>query len=324
MIKFTEIIRRHALLIIVLILFFVPFMMSQYEYYVLQRGVQNIIHVIGLLILIGYGGMLSLGNVAFLALGAYIYAILLVKLGLSPWLGMLIAIGFTTLMGIGLAFPSFKLRGPFLGVTTMGFGEIVRILLLNLEPITGGAYGLSGYANLLPNSQWIYYLMLVTIVLVVIGAQRICKSKLGLVLNSIKEDEVAAEVIGIDVKRAKLVAFALSAMLGGLSGVFLANLMGYISPDCFTSAESATYLLMVVMGGMKSVIGTLISTIAVTSLPEILRFLSSSRLLVYSLILLIYIRLNWVKPDKRLSIESMVQKLRVINAIGKARNRSEC
>lgn len=299
MAKLITLLRRHALLIIALLLLAVPHFTSQYEFYVVQRGVQNAIHVLGLLILIGYSGMLSLGSAALLATGAYTYAVLLVRLSLPPWIGAILSVAFTTLVGTGLALPAFRLAGPFLVVTTVGFGEIVRILILNLEPLTGGAYGIYGFSSLLPDSLWVYYLMVASLFLVSVGTERISRSRLGLALRALKEDEVAAEVMGVNVRRAKLVAFALSAMLAGLSGVFLANLTGYLSPDSFTSAESATYLLMVVMGGMHSVVGAVLSSLFITSLPEVLRFLSSSRLLVYSLVLLVYLRMNWVKSGRQ-------------------------
>ncbi|HOY89977.1 MAG TPA: branched-chain amino acid ABC transporter permease, partial [Bacillota bacterium] len=133
--------------------------------------------------------------------------------------------------------------------------------------------------------------------------------------------EVAAEVMGVDVRRAKMVSFALSAMLAGLSGVFLANLTGYLSPDSFTAAESASYLLMVVMGGMQSVTGAIVSSIVITSLPEVLRFLSSSRLLVYSLVLLVYLRLNWVRTGKG-SLAGLMKTLGFPLGTGRAKDRS--
>ena len=143
------------------------------------------------------------------------------------------------------------------------------------------------------------------------------ESRIGLALKATRQDEVAAEVMGVNVKRAKMVAFALSAMLAGLSGVFLANLAGYLSPDSFTAAESSTYLLMVVMGGMNSAIGVIISSIVVTWLPEVLRFLSSSRLLVYSLVLLVYLRINYV-PSTRAIVVDIRRKLRIGSAVNKA------
>jgi len=282
--------------------------MSHYQFYVLQKGVQTAIHVLGLLILIGYTGMLSLGSAALLATGAYTYGILSVKLGLSPWLCAVAAVVFTTVVGTALAFPSFRLAGPFLVVTTVGFGEIVRILILNLEPVTGGAYGLAGFQNLLPTNMWVYHLMLVVLLLVAIGTERLGKSRIGLALKAIRQDEIAAEVMGVNVKRAKVVAFALSAMLAGVSGVFLANLTGYMSPDSFTGAESTTFLLMVVISGMNSAVAAIVSSIILTWLPEVLRFLASSRLLVYALILLVYLRINWV-PSTKAAVTDLIRKL---------------
>lgn len=295
MANLTALLRRYGPLLLAVILLVAPSITTQYEFYVVERGVQNAIHVLGLLILTGYGGMLSLGSAGLLATGAYAYAVLITKLPLSPWLGAALAVAFTTLVGAGLAVPSFRLSGPFLTVTTVGFGEIVRILALNLQALTGGAYGISGYAPLLSSQRWVYYLMVVCLALVAVGVQRIEKSQLGLALKAIREDEVAAEAMGVHVKRVKMLAFVLSAMLAGLSGVFLANLTGYLSPDCFTSAESSAYLLMVVMSGMQSTVGAILCSLLLTSLPEVLRFMANSRLLVYSLVLLVYLRVKWVK-----------------------------
>jgi branched-chain amino acid transport system permease protein len=307
---FRQVFKTYGLLILGVVLLTAPLVSAQYQFYVLERGVQNAIHVMGLLILIGYSGMLSLGSAGLLATGAYAYALLLLKVGMSPWVAAILAIAITTLVGLILAFPAFRLSGPFLAVTTVGFGEIIRILILNLEPLTGGAYGVAGFKKLLPNDLLVYYAMVAALVLVAVATSRLGRSRIGLALKAVRQDEVAAEVMGVHVKRVKMVAFALSAMLAGMSGVFLANLAGYLSPDSFTSAESSSYLLMVVMGGMNSSIGVIISSIIVTWLPEVLRFLSSSRLLVYSLVLLVYLRINYV-PSTRASVLSLFKKFGV-------------
>ena len=299
MAKTKAFLRRHALLLISLALLIVPEVTSQYEFYVVQRGVQNAIHVLGLVILIGYTGLMSLGSAALLATGAYVYGIFLVRFGLSPLLGTIIAVIFTTAVGTALAFPAFRLSGPFLAVTTVGFGEIVRILILNLEPLTNGPYGLSGFQPVASTTRGIYYLMVLALFLVAIATERVGRSRLGLALKAVREDEVAAQVMGVNVRRAKMVSNALAAALAGLSGVFLASLTGYLNPDSFTSNESTTYLLMVVMGGMNSVFGTIVSSLVVTVLPEFLRFLTTSRLLVYSLVLLVYLRVHYVKDGSK-------------------------
>ena len=198
---------------------------------------------------------------------------------------------------------------------------LIHILILNLESITGGAYGIDGYAKLLPSAKWIYYLMVAVLIFIAIVTRRIGNSQLGLAMKSIRQDAVAAEVMGVDVRRAKIVSYALSAMLAGLSGVFLANLTGYLSPDSFTSAESTTYLLMVVMGGMHSAVGAVVSSILLTLLPEVLRFLDTSRLLVYSLVLLIYIRVKYVKSSRPI-LGRIVKKLKLSMNGGKPKSRS--
>lgn len=289
--KFLE---EYLIYIICFLLLFVPDFTSQYVFYVFERGVQNSILVLGLVILIGYSGMMTLGSAALLAIGGYAYGIILINLGLHPVVGALLAILVTMVFGTLLAFPAFKLSGPFLVVTTVGFGEIIRILLLNLQSVTGGAYGLANYPVVGTDSQrYLYYGMIVVMLLVTIGIKRLGRSRIGLALKALRQDQVAAEVMGVDVRRAKIVTYALFSMLAGVSGVFIANLTGYLSPDSFTSAESTTYLLMVVMGGLDSAIGAVLSSIGLTSLPEMLRFLSESRLMIYSLVLFVFIRVKW-------------------------------
>ncbi len=280
-----------AFFALALFLVIAPYVMQRYQFYILQRGVQNSIHVLGLVILVGFTGLLSLGHAGFVALGAYAYGIAMVKLGLPVWAALIIAPLFSMLISMLLAYPSFKLSGPFLVVITIAFGEIVRILILNLQGITGGPYGLTGYKVLFTNSKVLYYVMLGTLFLLALFVRRLGNSRIGLAFKAIKEDEVAADVMGVNVRKHKLMAFMLSSALAGLSGVFLASLTRYINPDSFTFAESSTYLLMVVMGGMQNVFGAITSTIVITALPEVLRFLARSRLLIYSLTLLVYLRM---------------------------------
>ncbi|NLY29719.1 MAG: branched-chain amino acid ABC transporter permease [Firmicutes bacterium] len=295
---------RYGLLVVAVLLLLTPQFTSQYEFYVVQRGVQNAMLVLGLVMLIGYTGLMTLGSAALLATGAYTYGILMLRLGCSPLIGTIGAVLFTTVVGTLLGIPAFRLSGPFLVVTTVGFGEIVRILILNWEPLTRGPYGLSGFRPVMPTTRGVYYLMVVVLILLAIVTERIGRSRLGLAMKAVKEDEVAAEVMGVNVRRVKLVSNALTAALAGLSGVFLASLTGYLNPDSFTSNESTSYLLMVVMGGMSNVVGSIISSLFLTVLPEVLRFLAESRLLVYSLILLVYLRLYHVRGSSKVRAKS--------------------
>jgi branched-chain amino acid transport system permease protein len=135
-----------------------------------------------------------------------------------------------------------------------------------------------------------YYFLLVVVYLIAVATRRLSVSRIGLAFKAIKEDEVAAEVMGVNVRRYKLLAFTISSFLAGLSGALFASLTSYLNPDSFTFAESATYLLMVVLGGMSNVTGAVLSSLAVTALPEILRFMARSRMVIYSLVLLLIIR----------------------------------
>jgi branched-chain amino acid transport system permease protein len=275
---------------IFLVLLLIPLLgVPSYQFYILERGLQNVLVVLSLVILLGYTGQLSLGQAGLVAVGAYTYGILCVNFGLSPWLGLIAAPLATGLVGLILGFPSFKLTGPFLVVNTIAFSEIVRILILNNEKLTGGPFGLNRIPTIFDGLK-LYYFMLVVAFLAAIGTLRLSRSYIGLAFKAIREDEIAAESMGVHVRNFKLLAFIISAVLAGISGVFFANMSGYLNPDSFTFNESSTYLLMVVLGGMSNVGGGILSSFAVTSLPEALRFMVRSRMVVYSIILLLMVR----------------------------------
>jgi branched-chain amino acid transport system permease protein len=283
-----------------------------YQFYILERGLQNVLVVLSLVILLGYTGQLSLGQAGLVAVGAYTYGILCVNYGLSPWLGLVVAPAAAGLVGVILGFPSFKLTGPFLVVNTIAFAEIVRILILNNEKITGGPFGLNGIPTIVSGIR-LYYFMLAVAWLAAVATLRLSRSHIGLALKAIREDEVAAEAMGVHVRNYKLLAFVISSVLAGLSGVFFANLAGYLNPDSFTFNESSTYLLMVVLGGMSNVAGGILSSLAVTSLPEVLRFMARSRMVVYSLILLLLLRYT-----KVLQVENFKRWIRRVRPVSPA------
>lgn len=260
-----------------------------YQFYIIERGIQNALAVLSLVVLLGYTGQLSLGQSGLVAVGAYAYGILCVNYGVSPWLSLLAAPLLAGLVGLILGIPSFKLTGPFLAVSTIAFSEIVRILILNTETFTGGPFGLNKIPAIL-GGLGLYYFMLAVAYLMAIATLRLSVSHIGLAFKAIREDEVTAEVMGVNVRGMKLLAFVISSVLAGLSGVFFANLAGYLNPDSFTFNESSTYLLMVVLGGMGNVTGGILSAFAVTSLPEALRFMERGRMVVYAIILLLVLR----------------------------------
>jgi len=292
--------RLGPLRIIFLLLALIPLTgLPSYQFYILERGMQNALVVLSLVILLGYTGQLSLGQAGLVAVGAYAYGILCVNYGVSPWLSFVLAPLVAGLIGLVLGVPSFKLTGPFLAVSTIAFSEIVRILILNNEKLTGGPFGLNRIPTILSGLP-LYYFMLLTAYLAAVTTLRLSRSHIGLAFKAIREDEVTAEVMGVHVRHVKLLAFVISSILAGLSGVFFANLAGYLNPDSFTFNESSTYLLMVVLGGMGSVTGGILSAFAVTSLPEALRFMTRYRLIVYALILLLMLRYTKVLNPENL------------------------
>ena len=304
MAKLKQLKRLGLMRAVFLVLALVPLSgIPAYQFYILERGMQNMLVVLSLVILLGYTGQLSLGQSGLVAVGAYTYGILGVNYGISPWLALLAAPIVTGLIGVVLGFPSFKLTGPFLVVNTLAFAEIVRLLILNAEKFTGGPYGLNRIPTI-ADGVWLYYVMLVVAFLAAVGTLRLSRSHIGLALKAIREDEVAAAAMGVHVRNYKLLAFVISAVLAGLSGVFFANMAGYLNPDSFTLSESSTYLLMVVLGGMDNVTGGLLSSLAVTSLPEVLRFMVRSRMVVYSVILLLMLRYS-----KSLGIDNLKRLL---------------
>ncbi len=249
---------------------------------------------LGLNIVVGYAGLLDLGYIAFFAVGAYCYALLgspQLGLHLPFWivlpLGALLACVFGALLGA----PTLRLRGDYLAIVTLGFGEIIRIFLNNLNApinITNGPQGISmidpirfgefslGSAHELfgltfPSVHLHYYLFLLFTLLVIFISLRLEDSRIGRAWMAIREDEVAAEAMGINTRNIKLLAFAMGATFGGLAGGLFAGFQGFVSPESFGLTESITVLCMVVLGGMGNISGVLLGGILLVVLPEALR-----------------------------------------------------
>ena len=249
---------------------------------------------LGLNIVVGYAGLLDLGYIAFFAVGAYTYALLgSPQFGLHwpMWvvlpLGALIACGFGVLLGA----PTLKLRGDYLAIVTLGFGEIIRIFLNNLNTpvnITNGPQGISAIDPLQIGSfsfgssyEWLgfrvddvhlhYYLFLAFTLLVIFVSRRLEDSRIGRAWVAIREDEVAASAMGINTRNIKLLAFAMGATFGGISGGLFAGFQGFVSPESFSLMESVMVLCMVVLGGMGNVGGVVLGGILLVVLPELFR-----------------------------------------------------
>lgn len=250
---------------------------------------------LGLNIVVGFAGLLDLGYIAFYAVGAYAYALLASPhfgLHLPFWMILPIGAGIAALFGVLLGAPTLKLRGDYLAIVTLGFGEIVRIFLNNLsrpvnitngpqgvsriDPFSFGGFDFSKSETLLgiPFSGPIkYYYLLLAVVLVVIAINlRLQNSRIGRAWEAIREDEIAARAMGINTTSIKLLAFAMGATFGGVAGGMFAAIQGFISPESFVLVESIMVVAMVVLGGMGNIWGVILGALLLSFVPEILRW----------------------------------------------------
>jgi branched-chain amino acid transport system permease protein len=269
-------------------------------------GIQILIYVMlgwGLNIVVGLAGLLDLGYVAFYAVGAYSYALLAKTFGLSFWLLLPMAGILASFWGILLGFPVLRLRGDYLAIVTLAFGEIIRIVLINWVDLTNGYAGITGiprptFFGLPFNADdngfaarfglefspiyrtiFMYYLILALAFLTAFVTMRLRRLPVGRAWEALREDEIACRSLGINTTNTKLTAFATGAMFAGFAGSFFAARQGFISPDSFTFLESATILSIVVLGGMGSQIGVAIAAIAMIGGTEIMRELDFLKLI---------------------------------------------
>ena len=261
-------------------------------------GVQIMIYVMlgwGLNIVVGLAGLLDLGYVAFYAVGAYSYALLSTTFGLSFWICLPLAGLLAAMWGIILGFPVLRLRGDYLAIVTLAFGEIIRIVLINWVDLTNGYAGITsiphvsffgipfndddnGFAAIfhIPYSPiyrtiFLFYLILALALLTNFVTLRLRRLPIGRAWEALREDEIACRSLGINTTNTKLTAFALGAMFGGFAGSFFAVRQGFVSPESFTFIESATILAIVVLGGMGSQLGVAIAAAVMIGVPELMR-----------------------------------------------------
>ncbi len=263
----------------------------------------------GLNIVVGLAGLLDLGYVAFYAVGAYSYALLATTYDWSFWVCLPLAGVFAAFFGVILGFPVLRLRGDYLAIVTLGFGEMIRIILLNWYPVTNGPDGISNIARPsffgldftrfpaegevtfhtffgidyagIHRVIFLYYLILILALITNFFTLRIRRLPVGRAWEALREDEIACRSLGINPTNTKLTAFAIGAMFGGFAGSFFATRQGFISPESFTFIESATILAIVVLGGMGSQIGVVLAAIALILLPELGREFAQFRMLLF-------------------------------------------
>ncbi|MGA7877759.1 MAG: branched-chain amino acid ABC transporter permease [Desulfoferrobacter sp.] len=255
-------------------------------------GIYTIL-ALGLNMLMGYAGQISLGHAAFYGLGAYTSAVVTVHWNCSPWLGLLLALVLTAVVAFLIALPMLKLTGYYLGMGTLGFGMIFYVLFREWRTLTGGASGLVGIPSLslgsltLDTGNGYFYLVWGTVVVCFVICERIVNSRVGRALRAIHDSERAAAAMGVDTSRLKVWVFVLSAVFASLAGFLYAHLVTFISPDSFDFIVSIRIVTMVVIGGMASIWGSLLGASLLTFLPDWLHVFSDYEMLVYGLILMV-------------------------------------
>ena len=299
-----------ALVVLSIFALVFPFLFSMYQINIMITGLIYVMLGLGLNIVVGLAGLLDLGYVAFYAVGAYSYALLNYHFGISFWTALPIGAGLGAFFGILLGFPVLRLRGDYLAIVTLGFGEIIRLILENWNEFS---FGPSGIANIprppffgvqlsLQNATiYIYYLMILLVIFTIFVVQRLQNSRIGRAWIALREDEVACEAMGIDKRKTKLTAFALGATWAGMAGVIFAAKTTFINPASFTIWESIIILCIVVLGGMGSIVGVVIGAFVLILLPEYLRVFSEYRMLVFGavLVLMMVFRPGGIVSDVR-------------------------
>lgn len=288
---------------------------------------------LGLNIVVGLAGLLDLGYVGFYAVGAYTYALLAQYFGIGFWTGLGAAGIMAAFFGFILGFPVLRLRGDYLAIVTLGFGEIIRILLNNLTEITGGPRGISGipkptlfnleFARRAPEGtqtfhdffgiafntnhrvMFLYLLALVLVLITLFVINRLMRMPIGRTWEAMREDEIACRALGLNPTNIKLSAFTIGATFAGFAGSFFAARQGFISPESFTFIESAIILAIVVLGGMGSQIGVILAAIIMTILPELAREFNEYRMLLFGLMMVLMMiwRPQGLLPMKRPHVE---------------------
>lgn len=303
--KTPEFSKVSPVLFLILLLLFPILDKNAYHIDVMTNVVIYMLLAMGLNVVVGFAGLLNLGYAAFFAIGAYTYALLNIHWHCPFWIGLPIAGFVSMLFGFLIGIPSIRVRGDYLAITTLGFGEIVRIAFNNLDEFTGGPNGLLGIArpklwipvwdNGLHWTTWsfsvnatpYYYLTLFLVMVTAFLLFRMCDSKIGRALVAMREDELAAGCMGIPTLRIKLTAFGLSSFIAGIAGCVFAAKQTIVTPDSFDFVLSVLILAMVVLGGMGNIWGAALGALALGVLPELLRGFSGYRMLIFGLTMIL-------------------------------------
>jgi branched-chain amino acid transport system permease protein len=267
-----------------------PGLLGPYYLQIANITAINVILVLGLNFILGFGGQMSLAQSAFFGIGAYTFAVLETR-GMSPALAALCAVVATGGVGFLLGWPTLRLRGHYLALATLAFAVIVEKLLLNLEDLTGGANGLPGLygIGLAGNNRAMLGILLGLCGIGLLATVAFAQSPLGLRVRAFRDDALAAQALGVNVSRLKIMLFVISAAYAGIAGVAYVCLRGYVSPDVFAWQTTFSYLAMAVVGGLGSSIGAVLGAILYTFGPEWLRFLQEAYFVFFGAVVILVI-----------------------------------
>jgi branched-chain amino acid transport system permease protein len=308
--------QRIGMLVLLAIGFAWPFFGSRGAVDLATLALIYVVLGLGLNIVVGFAGLLDLGYVGFYAIGGYTYALLYNYFGFGFWESLPVAAAMAALAGFLLGFPVLRLRGDYLAIVTLGFGEIIRLMLNNMTELTGGPDGISGipkptvfgiemtrrasteggttFHELLglsyQSQHMVIYMYLLALILAVFTwfvSNRLIRMPIGRAWEALREDEIACRSLGLNPTAVKLSAFTLGATFAGLAGSFFAARQGLVNPESFTFIESALILAVVVLGGMGSQLGVVLAAILITVLPEIARGLAEYRMLIFGLVMVL-------------------------------------
>lgn len=278
----------------------------------------NMIAVLGVSILTGFTRLFSFGNAGFMSIGAYTSAIVTSRLKLPFILAIIISMIFTGIIAYLLGSLTLRLKGDYFLIATLGFGESVRVLFDYMEPITGGARGFTGIQK-----STTLTLTVISVIIAFVFAWNLVHSKMGRNLTAVREQEAAAEAVGINVISSKRVAFVISAVFAAWAGALYAHNLTFITPVMFNLAKSAEMTITTVIGGLGSLTGSVLGTLLITLLPEVFRSLSSYRMLLYGIavVLVIVLRPNGIYGYREFSLSRVIRQIKVI--LGKFRLKSK-
>ena len=305
--------RAYLALLILVILLLPPFVGNYWTQILGDIGIYVMLGI-GLNVVVGFAGLLDLGYVAFYAIGAYGYALLAspqFNIHIPFWFMLPVCVAFAAAGGALLGVPVLRMRGDYLAIVTLGFGEIIRIVLNNLDPVTNGPRGLLRIdppmiGDFVVNSpaRW-YYLVLAGIILSVFIADRLNNSRVGRAWVAMREDQDAAAIMGINILKYKLLAFTIGASFAGIGGAIFAARQGSIFPENFSLMVSINVLCLIIIGGMGSIPGVILGAVVLIGLPEVLREVQQYRMLAFGglLVAMMIFRPTGFIPSARRKME---------------------